>query len=314
MKYNPTDHHVYKKADEMKNYTTELLSLLAEYWSSVGIEPLHEGSSKSLDSPRYTVFHHLSMKLSTVIGSISNFETCTSGIYRETGIKDADYDVKDPDTIMKDMVGNDTWLLDKRHDNKKNIKMKKEHPVDHHRREYWIGNEVLSAIRKLRTDFFVCKLGNLADSTFAERRVKLFASYAKNFRPQMTEKKSTTNKYTKPEVGESRHGLLELSQYCNFQFDTIRRAKYSTSMLLYYLQKPSADGIVPVCSSCSQDILNVRWHKTNRAFDERRRGSISLAIRTACVEMSREDICADCYKQCKQKDDYIPIRVSYTRA
>eukprot|EP01083_Nonionella_stella_P309676 1097709_1 len=108
---------------------------------------------------------------------------------------------------------------------------------------------------------------------------------------------------------------LEFSQYCNLQFDTIRRAKYSTAMLLYYLQNPDTSGIVPICCHCNGDITDVRWRRVNKAFDERRRSTLTLSVRTTSVDMSREEVCGKCYQNLdkKRKDDFIPIRVSFRR-
>ena len=316
MKYNPKEHPVHKKAEELMSYSQDLLKTLTEYWSSLGIRPLTDTQNqKSIFSPN-SDFQRLSMKLSTIIGSLTDRSNCIRNYNNDIIISETVGIVKDPDTIMTEMVGTDTWLLDKKHDSKKKAKAKKkrEHPCDHYRREYWVSNEVLSAVRKLRTDFFVCSLAEEPDSSSSSNETaKTFLAYIKNFKMHSPPVNVQSTRFTKPEVGESRHGFLELSQYCNFQFDTIRRAKYSTSMLLYYLNNPSAPGIVPSCSACAKDISNVRWHRTNRAFDERRRGSISIAIRTTCVEMAREDLCSECYEMIEQKGDYIPIRVSYNR-
>ena len=316
MKYNPPEHPVHKKAEEMKKYSQDLLQTLTQYWSSLGIRPLtDEQSQKSAFSP-HPQFQRLSMKLSTVIGSHADQTNFSQQNNNDVVHSKSVGIVKDPDTIMREMVGADTWLLNKKHDSKKKAKAKKkrEHPCDHYRREYWVSNEVLSAVRKLRTDFFVCSLAEVSESSMSSNEAtKTFLTYVKNFKMLDPVVNVQTTRFTKPEVGESRHGFLELSQYCNFQFDTLRRAKYSTSMLLYYINNPSAPGIVPTCSTCANDICNVRWHRTNRAFDERRRGSISIAIRTTCVEMARQDLCSDCYEKIEQKGDYIPIRVSYKR-
>lgn len=316
MKYNPKEHPVHKQAEEMRKYSQDLLQCLTQHWSSLGIRPLSdEQNQKPFFSPN-PAFQRLSMKLSTIIGSPADQINCNQHYNNNIVNSKTVGVVKDPNTIMKEMVGADTWLLDKKHDSKKKAKAKKKraHPCDHYRREYWVSNEVLSAVRKLRTDFFVCSLAEVPESSLSSNEAaKTFSTYVKNFKMQEPVMNVQTTRFTKPEVGESRHGFLELSQYCNFQFDTLRRAKYSTSMLLYYLNNPSAPGIVPTCSTCSNDISNVRWHRTNRAFDERRRGSISIAIRTTCVEMAREDLCSECYGTVEQKDDYIPIRVSYNR-
>ena len=114
-------------------------------------------------------------------------------------------------------------------------------------------------------------------------------------------------------VADKRHGLLEFSQYRNFQFDTVRRAKYSTAMLLYYLRHQDEPGIIPSCTKCNQEIECVRWRRSNKAFDERRRASQTLAIRMTSLDMSREELCSPCYEQVEKKEMFVPIQVSFRR-
>ena len=106
---------------------------------------------------------------------------------------------------------------------------------------------------------------------------------------------------------------LEFSQYRNFQFDTVRRAKYSTAMLIRYLLNPNSPGLIPTCTNCRNEISSVRWHKINKAFDERRRSSATLSIRMACVNMDRGELCSTCFELEEKKELYIPIRVSFER-
>lgn len=59
---------------------------------------------------------------------------------------------------------------------------------------------------------------------------------------------------------DSRQTFLELSQYRHFQFDSLRRAKHSSMMILFHLLHPDAKYIRPVCSKCDSVISEVRWH------------------------------------------------------
>lgn len=59
---------------------------------------------------------------------------------------------------------------------------------------------------------------------------------------------------------DSRQTFLELSQYRHFQFDTLRRAKHSSMMILFHLLHPKSKYIRPVCSECDNPITEVRWH------------------------------------------------------
>lgn len=58
----------------------------------------------------------------------------------------------------------------------------------------------------------------------------------------------------------SRHTLLEMSQYRHYQFDSLRRAKHSSLMLIYHLQNPTARCTRVICCQCHEVIRNIRWH------------------------------------------------------
>lgn len=59
---------------------------------------------------------------------------------------------------------------------------------------------------------------------------------------------------------DSRHTFLEMCQYRHYQFDSLRRAKHSSLMLLYHLHNPDAHHTRPLCAWCSQPMRDVRWH------------------------------------------------------
>mmetsp|Transcript_2905 Transcript_2905/g.8784 ORF Transcript_2905/g.8784 Transcript_2905/m.8784 type:complete len:222 (+) Transcript_2905:554-1219(+) len=59
---------------------------------------------------------------------------------------------------------------------------------------------------------------------------------------------------------DSRHTFLEMCQFWHYQFDSLRRAKHSSIMLLYHLHNPKADSLRILCSHCSREIRRVRWH------------------------------------------------------
>ena len=51
-----------------------------------------------------------------------------------------------------------------------------------------------------------------------------------------------------------------MCQYRHYQFDTLRRAKHSSLMLLYHLHFPNAVNTRPLCSLCNGCMRDVRWH------------------------------------------------------
>jgi E1A/CREB-binding protein len=88
-----------------------------------------------------------------------------------------------------------------------------------------------------------------------------------------------------------RHTLLETFQYKHYQFDTLRRAKHSSLMLLYYLQHPYSDHVRVSCSVCKNLIKGgTRWH---------------------CIECSDFDVCPTCNKNSKHIHILSPFRLTF---
>lgn len=59
---------------------------------------------------------------------------------------------------------------------------------------------------------------------------------------------------------DTRQTFLEMCQYRHYQFDSMRRAKHSSMMLLYHLHRPFQDSLRPTCVACRLKIKDVRWH------------------------------------------------------
>lgn len=53
----------------------------------------------------------------------------------------------------------------------------------------------------------------------------------------------------------TRQDVLQLCQGNHYQFDQLRRAKHTSMMILYHLHNPDAPKFVPICTSCSKEIL-----------------------------------------------------------
>ena len=81
---------------------------------------------------------------------------------------------------------------------------------------------------------------------------------------------------------ENRQLFLSYCQGNHCQFDEIRRAKYSTTMVLYQLHNPSAPKFVRQCGACQRDIGNV--------------GS-----RYQCNVCTDFDLCSDCFPLIKSR-------------
>ncbi|CAM8877032.1 unnamed protein product [Rhodiola kirilowii] len=62
------------------------------------------------------------------------------------------------------------------------------------------------------------------------------------------------DKIIESEIFDTRHAFLNLCQGNHYQFDTLRRAKHSSMMLLYHLHNPAVPTFVTVCNICHRDI------------------------------------------------------------
>ncbi|KAF6162698.1 hypothetical protein GIB67_022357 [Kingdonia uniflora] len=56
------------------------------------------------------------------------------------------------------------------------------------------------------------------------------------------------------EFFDTRQAFLSLCQGNHYQYDTLRRAKHSSMMVLYHLHNPTAPAFVTTCNSCLRDI------------------------------------------------------------
>jgi len=217
-----------------------------------------------------------------------------------------------PDAVHHRMVGEDVWLLDNRAPpppknvagaKKKNGKRKKtvrevqEEPPSKRRRQSWLGEEVGVSMRKIRTAFFTCSLmPNAERSEIEHGKLENFDEYIAPF-ATLCQTLVDTN-VGSCRVADARHALLEFSQYRNFEFDTLRRAKYSTLMLLYHVHNDDAPGLAPSCTSCSKMIHHVRWH-------EIRKRSVRNSTQTA------EELCSECHSSRLDGDKFLPLPISF---
>ncbi|XP_010481202.1 PREDICTED: histone acetyltransferase HAC4-like [Camelina sativa] len=79
------------------------------------------------------------------------------------------------------------------------------------------------------------------------------------------------------EFFDNRQAFLNLCQGNNYQYDTLRRAKHSSMMILYHLHNPTAPAFATFCSNCQQEIESSQgWH---------------------CEVCPSYDVCSACYSK-----------------
>lgn len=359
-RYNPPGHFVHTKAEELSQLFFSALNDLTSTWV--------EGSKEEVSSEPWQAFRCMSMSLDAqldkdhedlvpssdmqavcdVVGcpqqepvdvsahghptsvapsssSLSSSSACTN----KPGVKDLI--TGGPEAVQYRMVGDDTWLLDKKNPvvNKPPTLSKKlsgrrrksagsvasdeSEPSAKRRRQSWLGAEVGTIIRRMRTDFFRCTLTPKAMPTQAESgKLDAFDRYSAEFdasRDVSVQKSSR--------IADARHSLLEVSQFLNLEFDTLRHAKYSTAVLLYYLHNDDAPGIVPRCSGCDEEIKSVRWHKISRVVERRTAGGGGkegppVGRKAAAPTLFQpEELCSVCHQHHANGDQFIPLQVSF---
>eukprot|EP00539_Tryblionella_compressa_P012316 CAMPEP_0178824394 /NCGR_PEP_ID=MMETSP0746-20121128/5654_1 /TAXON_ID=913974 /ORGANISM="Nitzschia punctata, Strain CCMP561" /LENGTH=1230 /DNA_ID=CAMNT_0020486067 /DNA_START=76 /DNA_END=3768 /DNA_ORIENTATION=+ len=225
-----------------------------------------------------------------------------------------------PEAVMQRLAGNDPKdTLSSRKPFKNSNKKRRRSSLDsdtvaevsNRRRQSWLCEEVGLSIRRMRTCFFSCSLlPNDEMSETEHQKLQAYRSYVSVFRGD-----DEARDLRGFSLADTRSALLELSQFRNFEFDTLRRAKYSTAMLLYHIHHSNAPGTIPSCTSCGGTITEVRWHKVKKVSEISEAKGVPRP-KTASGEGSdrqptvREDLCASCYATRQYKDFFIPIPVS----
>lgn len=84
----------------------------------------------------------------------------------------------------------------------------------------------------------------------------LWVSQSLNITQTIQQIQCNTIKFDKLKVNHvfSVQSFLSLCQGNHYQFDTIRRAKHSSMMVLYHLHNPEAPAFVSTCNNCQAEI------------------------------------------------------------
>ena len=90
----------------------------------------------------------------------------------------------------------------------------------------------------------------------------------------------------------SRQSFLNLCQGNHYQFDTLRRAKHSSMMVLWHMHNPEAPAFVHHCNNCADPITaGFRWN---------------------CSLCEDFDLCGKCYKDHNHAHRLAPFPVTST--
>lgn len=338
LRYNPKGHFVHSKAVEANELFVAELNQLASSWTA------DTGSASNATGPVWNAFANLSMSLDASLvkaapdGGCGNSTTYQTTMH-STDDGDANTSTDLPmealdligggqEAVHRSMAGSDKWLLDKRNPlppkglglskktggrkKKKSAANSVDEPPAKRRRQSWLGEEVAAAVRRMRTSFFTCSLVAPTNLSQQERgKADDFASYTGH------SQFSGASSAISSRIADARHALLEFSQLHSLEFDTLRRAKYSTATLLYHLHNNEAPGMAPTCSSCNIEIKDVRWHRIRKVVERRQGGRLPPTVRRkpiAPASAEPEELCSSCHSKCATRDTFIPLQVSFRRS
>jgi hypothetical protein len=320
-RYNPEGHPVHIKATELRELFFAELNQLVRTWSPSGQQKgdgwlSFADTSLNLDVSYVGPDAHVADNTNEQSAGNKTLHVESSPSRRHIEHSSAHLLSGGPEAVQQRMVGPDVWLLDKTAGLSKGSIMGKKSggkrrrsqiesddgTASKRRKQSWLGIEVSCAVRRMRTSFFTCSLKPTACSSPSEMaKGKAFDDYAKSFNSALDYLARTSN------IANARHALLEFSQFRNLEFDTLRHAKYSTSILLYHLHNDCPSGIIPFCTFCSRQITDVRWHRVGKVAELRR--CVRLPSNTK-ASPRKEELCSQCYSKSTSKEHYIPIQVS----
>lgn len=295
MKFNPPNNLVHQKAIVVRDLFFHELNVVTRRWCN---EPeMCPDHSWRAFSEKSLLLLDCDNQKATSTSSWTNVRVNRAASLVGKGERQ---DLFDPSSIHRRMAGKDIKVFEKKHNCSKKQKRKDILPVSQQearatkrQRQTWLGEEVGRSVRRMRTSFFNCFLQG------KPFRSESFEEYCKNFA-------FTTNEPTRESrIADSRQGFLEFSQLRCLEYDTLRKAKYSTSIILYHLHNDDAPGVHSLCSLCSEEIRDIRWHFLGRVCSKK--GWPKFNQRDDCVD---EELCSVCYAKSLEKHLYTPIPIS----
>ena len=350
-KFNPPGHMVHLNAVELAALFEVELNKITETWLDPESKSIGEHSWKVFDTMNMSLSHTMkvfeglslleSPPLKNDNDNVAVSSVCSSATplsidrsaYHDPSLKDVSSTASStsaslmdtdngPEAIRQKMVGKDFWLLEKKivvppnsTGALKNPKRGRKFTTDSidepalkRRRQTWLGEEVGVAVRRMRTSFFRCSLieGASNERIDLSSRSNSFDRYVGDFKIEPDETLLSSR------VADARHALLEFSQFRSLEFDTLRRAKYSSAVLLYHLHNEDAPGLIPECTSCGEEIEVVRWHRINRVSENRSAPRVKSIDRRSKSDLHfmPEELCSSCYSKHQNQNHFIPLQVS----
>lgn len=347
-KFNPEGHFVHTMAVEMQELFFKELEYVTSSWV--------DDDKKTDDTvPSWNSFSKMSMSLDMrlpvcgkndiiVASHLPTSSECSEAAACDLAAKEEPPSVEEllsggADVLSQRMAGDDKWMIEKkpqlsskrpsvakkgngkrRRSSSSGASATEEEPSSKRRRQTWLGEEVGASVRSMRTSFFACSLVPAASmSEIEQEKATAYSSYTMCY--QGSQQSSSSSKIIASEIADARSALLEFSQRRHLEFDTLRHAKYSTAVLLYYLHNHDAPGVVPICTSCNQETTDCRWHKIvkieelRKAPCKRKRPGKPVPTSSENVDDKSkylpEELCPGCHAKHPQKDQFIPLPVSF---
>jgi hypothetical protein len=164
--------------------------------------------------------------------------------------------------------------------------------------------DLSKGVERLKNDLFVLvlKRPEQQETIKVERRKKSGFreeegnNFESTLRADLHRTKFDENAVLDAPLINQRHAFLEMCQYRHYQFDSLRRAKYSSMMIIFHLNSENSSLLLqPTCSLCSKPMFHVRWH-----------------CGEGCVNY---DTCQSCYESSSHhhidNHSLTPYRISY---
>lgn len=170
------------------------------------------------------------------------------------------------------------------------ISSKEAQQVVHGNKMKWVLSQLCKSVDRMKRDLLVVHLAS-ADARLLDAEWEhAVPIHLDGFDPEGCTDPDPAHSRA---LVDSRHTFLEMCQFRHYQFDTLRRAKHSSAMVLYHLHRPQAHSLNPFCSRCSEAIRSVRFH----------------------CSLCSVDLCSSCQQhvdyKCEEGHPLTPFRVTF---